>query len=98
MASTLTLILTVSRQSQKYEEFLKKLFYYKDKGHQIYIFCLDEGVREITSLLAASKDFHIFACAYAIQSRNLSTIESVCYGGLGLLADLIVHSDKTESF
>ncbi|ACD82499.1 hypothetical protein [Candidatus Methylacidiphilum infernorum] len=98
MIKILTFILTVSRQSSRYQQFLEKLFFYHNQGYQIYIFCLDEGVKEIESLATLAEGVHVLGCAYANQARSLPVIEKATYGGLGLLADLIFGSDLIMAF
>ncbi|QSR88351.1 hypothetical protein [Methylacidiphilum caldifontis] len=98
MAKILTFILTVSKEDTKFQQFLEKLYFYQDKGYQIYVFCLDEGVKEIDSLTSLFKGIAVFGCAYATQARSLPIIEKATYGGLGLLADLIVESDIIIAF
>ncbi|WP_018290294.1 hypothetical protein [Verrucomicrobium sp. 3C] len=69
------------------------------QGYNIYLYCLDNGVREIDALLPrASPRFRLFGCAYAALRRSLPRKADVTYGGLGLLADLILGTDEFLAF
>ena len=71
------------------------------KGIQVYLYLLDdatEGVLqpEITQLI--DRGVKISACAYAMQRRHLEFNESITFGGLGLLNDIINHTDRFVGF
>ncbi len=95
----LCLLLTVDRRNEQFTQFLKTLEERRAQGEQIYLYCLDDGIREIDSLLPlADPQLRLFGCAYAAMRRSLPRNPGVTYGGLGLLADLISGTDELLAF
>ncbi|MGD9897166.1 MAG: hypothetical protein AB7T14_08870 [Candidatus Methylacidiphilaceae bacterium] len=95
----LCLLLTIDRRSGKFAEFLKTLEERSAQGDEIYLYCLDEAVQELDALLSRDRaHLRLFACAYAAMRRSLPRPAAVTYGGLGLLADLILGTDEFLAF
>ncbi|QSR84304.1 hypothetical protein [Methylacidimicrobium sp. B4] len=95
----LCLLLTVDRRSEQFSQFLQVLEERRARGEQIYLYCLDDGIREIDSLHAlAGPQLRLFGCAYAAMRRSLPRNPDVTYGGLGLLADLISGTAELLAF
>jgi hypothetical protein len=79
--------------------FLKTIEERSEQGDEIYLYCLDDGVREIEALLPrVSPRLRLFGCAYAGLRRSLPRVADVTYGGLGLLADLILGTGEFMAF
>lgn len=95
----LCLLLTVDRRSSQFTGFLQALEERSARGEEIYLYCIDEGIREIDSLLPhAGARLRLFGCAYAAMRRSLPRHPEATYGGLGLLADLILGTDELLAF
>ncbi|VVM05296.1 hypothetical protein MAMC_00501 [Methylacidimicrobium cyclopophantes] len=95
----LCLLLTVDRRSPIFTRFLETLKERSACGDDIYLYCIDEGVREVEMLLPrAGPRLRLFACAYAAMRRSLPRNAAVTYGGLGLLADLILGTGEFLAF
>ncbi len=70
-------------------------------GVQVFLYLLDDAVaaancRELRVL--AEEGVKISACAYAAQRRSMPLFDHVTYGGLSMLNDLILHSDRFVGF
>ncbi|MDD2676369.1 MAG: hypothetical protein PHP75_02735 [Methylacidiphilaceae bacterium] len=95
----LCILLTVDRRSPLFAAFLKALEERSEQGDEIYLYCLDDGVREIQALLPrVGPRLRLFGCAYAGLRRSLPRVTEVTYGGLGLLADLILGTSEFMAF
>ncbi|CAB4242683.1 conserved protein of unknown function [Methylacidimicrobium sp. AP8] len=93
------LLLTVDRRSERFASFLQALEERRKQGDLVYLYCLDEGIREIDSFIPqAGPQLRLFGCAYAAMRRSLPRNPEVLYGGLGLLADLISGTDELLAF
>lgn len=79
--------------------FLKTMEERSKQGDDMYLYCLDDGVREIQTLLPrVGPRLRLFGCAYASLRRSLPRVADVTYGGLGLLADLILGTAEFMAF
>ncbi|MDD4932752.1 MAG: hypothetical protein PHO89_04715 [Methylacidiphilaceae bacterium] len=82
-----------------FTEFLQALEERSRQGNDIYLYCLDDGIREIDTLLPrAGPRLRLFGCAYAALRRSLPRKADVTYGGLGLLTDLILGTGEFLAF
>ena len=73
----------------------------QQEGIQVFLYLLDDSVRA-----ADSRELHklvqcgvkISGCAYAAQRRNLSLSDHIVWGGLKMLNDIILHSNRFIGF
>ncbi len=68
---------------------------------QVYLYLLDDAVRaaslpEINQLI--ERGVKVSACAYAARKREIDLNDSVTFGGLGLLNDIITKTDRFVGF
>lgn len=75
------------------------------KGHDAYVYLIDEGVRFIQGnadklRLFTDSGGKLFICAYSCQRRGLpsSGIDDAVYCGLGILADIVKSCDRFLCF
>ena len=70
------------------------------KGIQVYLYFIDEGVRELSGPAAdpSLADAKMFVCAYSARKRNAPTPEAMIPCGLGTLSELIAGTDRFVSF
>lgn len=89
----------MDRRSAQFTDFLKALEERSDRGEELYLYCLDDGIQEIDFLLSrGGARLRVFGCAYAALRRSLPRNPEATYGGLGLLADLILGTDELLAF
>ncbi len=68
---------------------------------QVYLYLLDDAINgmedsELNALIAAGAK--VMACAYGARKRNLPLNDSITFGGLGLLNNLITKTDRFVGF
>ncbi len=72
-----------------------------EQHRSVYFYCLDEAVLGLdhpTLQGLQDQGLKLLACAYAVDRREQPMDESVTYGGLGLLSDLLEHTDAVFHF
>jgi predicted peroxiredoxin len=70
-------------------------------GADVYLYCVDEAVRGLTDARLRqlkAVGLKLFACAYGAQRRNVPLSAHATFGGLSLLNELIVGTDRFVSF
>lgn len=70
-------------------------------GAQVYLYCIDSGVEGLNDpRLAKLKNagVHLFACAYSLQRRGLSSPPEATLAGLTILSDIMASAERFESF
>jgi hypothetical protein len=94
-------LLTLAPNHPRFGEFLAALNLARQGGDRIYLYALDDGVCAFQSeefWAQMGKDARVMGCAYAAQKRNLSYVDRVTYGGLGLLANLIARAEVFDAY
>jgi sulfur relay (sulfurtransferase) complex TusBCD TusD component (DsrE family) len=71
------------------------------QGIQVYLYCIDDAIAGLGS--EPMEDLRlgggrIYGCAYAAERRGLTWDANTVYGGLALLSDLMVGSDRFVAF
>jgi hypothetical protein len=71
-----------------------------DAGVQLYLYCIDEGVRAVATpeIQAIKERASLFGCAYGAQRRKIEVDESAAWSGLTVLADVVASTDRFVSF
>jgi hypothetical protein len=72
-----------------------------DEGVRVYLYCIDEGVRAVTSpeiQAIKARGASLFGCAYGAGHRKMPIDESAAWSGLTVLADVVGSTDKFVSF
>ena len=70
-------------------------------GHRVYVYLLDDAVAGSEQAAIAKlehKGAKISACAYAARKRNLVLKDHIVYGGLGILHEIILKTDRFVGF
>lgn len=94
----LGMLLTTAPGSVEFQSGMALAEKSQRKGLRVFLYLLDEaveGARKMRGL--AEQGVRISACAYAAQRQSLPFCEHVVYGGLSMLNDIIVHSDRFVS-
>ena len=71
------------------------------RGVEVYLYCLDEAVRGASDARLQSlhaRGVRLFACAYALQQRDLPPAGPAVLSGLTMLGDIIAGTDRFLSF
>ena len=70
-------------------------------GSQVYLYCIDNGVEGLNDPKFAklkNAGVHLFACAYSLQRRGLSSPPEATLAGLTILSDIMASAERFESF
>ena len=71
------------------------------RGVLVYLYCIDDAVQGLDDpriRRLKNVGLKLFACAFGAQRRNLPTGQQALFGGLGLVHELIVGTDRFVSF
>ena len=71
------------------------------RGLKVYVYCIDDavlglGCPELQQLSAGGS--YLYACAYALQRRNLQAGSGAILAGLTIVNDLMAATDRFVSF
>ena len=69
--------------------------------HEAYAYLLDDAVTGVSDPLLQQlrvRGLRLYACGYGAQRRGLPTGHEAIFSGLGMLHDLILHTDEFRSF
>lgn len=96
-AKNLGILLGVGPSERSFKHGLELARAAQSQGTQTFLYLLDDAVTgaqhpDVTSL--ANLGVKISGCAYALQKRQLEAPDSIVFGGLGLLNDVITRSDR----
>jgi hypothetical protein len=71
-----------------------------DAGVKVYLYCIDEGVRSVSTpeIQAIKERASLFGCAYGAHRRKIAVDESAAWSGLTVLADVVGSTDRFVSF
>ena len=72
-----------------------------DRGVRVHLYLLDDAVKaaaQETILALAGRGVRVSGCALAARRRGIPLDEPVLWGGLGLLSDIIVRTDRFVGF
>ncbi len=71
------------------------------KGEKVYLYCIDDAVPGLSDPRLAklrADGLNLFGCAYSMRQRKLPLDDSAVFSGLSVLNDIMVDTDRFESF
>ncbi|MCS1410278.1 MAG: hypothetical protein M2R45_03470 [Verrucomicrobia subdivision 3 bacterium] len=100
-SQSLGILLAVSSDSSSFTRAIRLAKEAQAKDINVFLYLLDDAVvaasqPDIQNL--AETGVKITACAYAAKRRSLHFADHITYGGLSILNDIIMHSDRFISF
>lgn len=96
-AKKLGILLGVGPKERSFKHGLELARAAQSQGTQTFLYLLDDAVTgaqdpDVISLVELG--VKISGCAYALQKRQLEAPDSIVFGGLGLLNDIITRADR----
>lgn len=71
------------------------------QGQRVFLYCIHDAVTGISDPALQTlhgKGLVLHACAFAAQRRGLPINDLACFGGLGILGDLLAGTDEFQHF
>jgi sulfur relay (sulfurtransferase) complex TusBCD TusD component (DsrE family) len=97
----LSILIAAGPETEAFDHGVKLARASLKQGVQVYLYCIDDAIGGLGCgpmgdlRLSGAR---VYGCAYAAERRGLPLDANMIYGGLALLSDLMVGSDRFVAF